>query len=209
MNLTVFGASGKVGRLVVDEALHRGHKVRAVTRVSNIFTNGENLEVFRANIYNKVAVSQAVEGSDVIISCLGSWGTPKKDVLSSAMKSIIPAMKMFKVSRIISLTGSDSLAANDQSSFIHRNSHKLLGKLAPKILNDADDHIKLLENSQLDYVIVRSPAMLSFGNPQNYELTSLRPMPWQLINRKSVACAMIDLAEVKLTGIRAPYITRK
>lgn len=42
------------------------------------------------------------------MSALGSWGTESKDILSSVIVNIIKAMKAEKVSRIISLTGTDA-----------------------------------------------------------------------------------------------------
>lgn len=39
MRITVFGATGSVGRHVVSEALRRGHEVIAVTRKRGHFAN--------------------------------------------------------------------------------------------------------------------------------------------------------------------------
>lgn len=142
----------------------------------------------------------------MVMSALSSWGTKKKDVLSTAMTSIIPAMQQHGVKRIISLTGAEARAAGDHLGVIHRFAHFGIGIVGGPVLRDGERHIQLLEQSDLDWVVVRSPIMRSNAN-QSYALSDHRPRPWALINRSAVARAMVDqLSDDGHLG-KAPYIS--
>lgn len=208
MQITVFGANGRVGRLVVEEALKRNFTVRAFIHGNNPLTKNDNLQIIKGNIYNKNDVIMALDGSDSVISALGSWGTPNKDILSEGMKNIIPAMHNLNMNKIISLTGTGCKSSHDTPSILHSLNRLPLLVVAPKVLRDAEKHIKLLEESRLEWTILRSPVMNDAGNPRSFKITKKIPPPWAKINRKAVAIAMLDLLENSAETKKAPFIAR-
>jgi len=209
MNITVFGSSGKVGRLVVDELLKNNHKVTAFIHINNPFSDNKNLKVIKGNIYDAKDVDSALDDANLVISTLGSWNTKTKDVLTSGMEIIIPAMKKKNISRIISLTGADARSVHDNHSLISNFSHVFFGVMASKILIDGERHIRLLENSGLDYTIIRSPVMREGGNEKSYELNLLYAKPWESISRYNVARAIVSQVEDKYFIRTSPYIHSK
>lgn len=209
MNITIFGASGNVGRIVTVEALKHGHKVVAFTHASDPFDADPNLKVIAGDVHDEAMVASAVQGADVIISALGSWGTPNKDVLATAMRCIIPVMQSQGITRIISLTGADARAPGDAHTLLHRITHSLLEFAAGKVLYDGEEHIRLLAGSGLDWTVIRSPIMHEHGSKTGYALSRLRPMPWNTINRHMVALAMLDQAETPTAVGQAPFIAQK
>ncbi|MEV0354793.1 NAD(P)H-binding protein [Nocardia sp. NPDC050697] len=63
MRITVFGASGRTGRLLVGQALAAGHRLAAVTRQPESFPFGhDRLEVIGADVLDATAVDAAVAG---------------------------------------------------------------------------------------------------------------------------------------------------
>lgn len=209
MNITIFGASGNVGRIVTAEALKHGHQVVACTHGSNPFESNDNLKVVTGDVHDEAMVASAVLGADAVISALGSWGTPDKDVLATAMRQIIPIMHAQGINRIVSLTGADARAPGDTLGIVHRISHALLKFAAGKVLSDGEAHIQLLAASGLEWTVIRSPIMNNHGGKTGYVLSRKRPMPWQTINRHLVATAMLDQAETPTADGQAPYITQK
>jgi putative NADH-flavin reductase len=209
MQITVFGANGRVGKLVVAEALKKGHKVTAFVYGDNPFKENLNLKIIHGDIYNFKDVKDSLVGSDSVISALGSWGTPKKDILSAGMNNIVAAMKELKINRIVSLTGAGCREYQANTSLLEKLSRIPLILLAPKIVKDAESHIKILYESNLDWTVVRSPVMNNWGNPNNYKLEKSCPMPWSTINRQSVALSLIELVLKNKSEIRCPYIRRK
>lgn len=206
--ITVFGANGNIGSRVVRLLLTKKYRVRAFVRGEHSFESHPNLEIVQGDIYDMQRVADAIKGSTVVISALGSWGTPKKDILSSAMKVIIPAMEQQRIKRIVTLTGSDARIPQDKPNIFHKLTHWLLSKFAPKILEDGELHLKLLRQSNLNWTTVRSPIMTNKGLKGEYELRYALPGPFASIARDDVAAALVWLAETGEYARRAPFIYR-
>lgn len=208
MKVTVFGANGKVGRLVVAELLMNNHHVTAFVHSQIPFDDHPDLSIIKGDIYDSKTVATSIKDSEAVISALSSWHAPKKDILTAGMQNIIPAMKQYKVKRIISLTGHEAQSSEDPPSLFHRFIHKALSGLGVKVLADGDEHIRLLEASKLDWTVIRSPLMNNWGRPQNFKLARHWPHPWQTVHRKSVALAMVEQLTDKNQIRKAPFIVR-
>lgn len=205
--IIVFGANGRVGRLVVNRLVAQGYHVTAFVHSASGLAQDNTVQVIEGDVRDHAAVMEAIQGADAVISTLGSWGTSTKDILSSGMAHILPAMSEHGIKRIISLTGSEARASGDRLSPIHRLAHFGVTLAAGKILVDGEVHIKQLEASGLEWTVVRSPIMNSKGS-SDYVLSNERPFPWATINRQAVADALVDqLTEVRFVGM-APYISR-
>ncbi|HEX8390321.1 MAG TPA: NAD(P)-binding oxidoreductase [Candidatus Saccharimonadales bacterium] len=207
MTVTVFGASGKVGRLVVERLLERGVMVRAFIRSVESIEASDGLEIFTGDIYDAVAVAEALDGADAVISTLGSWGTPKQDILTVGMTHVIAPMQAANIDRLVSLTGAEARADGDDISLLHRVAHTAASLAAGKILTDGERHIELLAASTLDWTVLRSPVMRS-GTTEVYHLTEKRPAPWDTIDRAAVAKAVVDQLEDRSFIAASPYVAR-
>lgn len=205
--VTVFGANGKVGSLVVQGLLERGHEVVAFVHHNNGLMESAQLKIVEGDIHDVAAVELAIGRADAVISALGSWHTPTKDILRSGMTSIIPAMQRRGIKRIITLTGAESRADGDGLSFVHRLAHLGAAVIAGKILLDGEVHIKQLQKSDLDWTVVRSPIMNGTGS-SHYSLSENRPYPWTTVNRQAVADALIQQLNDSHYFQKAPFITR-
>jgi putative NADH-flavin reductase len=205
MLIVIFGASGKVGRLAVAEALARGHRVRAfVHRHSNLPANPALVTV-RGDIANPEEVLAAIQGCEAVISTLGSWGTASKDIVATGVRHCLPAMKQAGIDRIITLTGAEARDATDKPKMFQRLTHILAKLAAGKILADGEEHIRLLRGSGLDWTALRSPVMT--GSPRIfYKLSLSPPNPWETIPRRAVAKAILDQLDGPAYSKTAPFI---
>jgi putative NADH-flavin reductase len=208
MNIVVFGATGNIGARVVSRLLQRGDTVTAFVHHSLHLPQDPKLVTVKGDIYNADDVERAVAGADIVVSALGSWGTKNKDVLTVGMKHIIPAMEKAGVKRIVSLTGSGVLLTTDKASWYDHLNPLLLQIVAPQILSDGKEHIRLLATSQLDWTVIRSPVMKN-GRPHGYNLQDRPPALWTRVCRDDVAQAMVDLAHLTTDEYskKAPFIT--
>jgi putative NADH-flavin reductase len=207
MHITIFGAAGKVGRLVVQELLARDHTVTAFVHRNSPFEESGRLRIAKGDVHEAADVAASTEGSQAVISVVSSWGTPDKDTLTAAMTNICPAMQAAGIRRIISLTGGDARAAGDSLSAMHRFNHALFNIIGPKIVVDAERHIAILKDSGLDYTVLRAPLMTK--NPSKaYRLDDQRPQLWDTVSYASVAAAMVDVLEQSSHIGSSPYIHR-
>lgn len=189
MQIAVFGASGKVGRLVVQQALQRGFRVVAFVHSHNPFAANPNLTISTGDIYKADDVARAINGSEAVVSCLGSWGTPRRDVLSSAMERIIPAMQAQGVERIVTLTG---IGVQAQPSTALVFGLRLLQWLpAGKVFADAEKHVQMLAASDLVWTTICSP-VINKSPKTAYYLKQKGMNPLRFISRAAVATALLD-----------------
>lgn len=206
MQITVFGASGKVGRLVVERALSDGHDVTAFVHSHAPFEKHERLRIVKGDVGDRTAVAFALQGSDAIISALGSWGTPTKDIISRGTAVILPAMEEKGIRRIITLTGASAFFSQDRPGTVARLMRWALGKVAPKILEDGEKHLRLLESSDRDWTCVRSPVMTP--GQSAYHLSDRLPGPFASIARTAVADALVEQLNTQTYLRQAPVIRR-
>jgi len=67
MNVTVLGATGGIGRAIVDELLDRGHEVTAVSRHVTRADVPAGVRVVTADLADPTAARAACTGSDVVV----------------------------------------------------------------------------------------------------------------------------------------------
>lgn len=116
LKILVYGASGKVGTHVVEEALNRGHIVTAVSRhPASITRSDPHLSVARGNILDAVSVADLVAGQDVVIvsvrGVIGTTGNPEETVARIGVENVVDALRAegSGKARLIHVGGSGSL----------------------------------------------------------------------------------------------------
>lgn len=209
MKILILGASGHVGQIVVRQALERGHSVVVFVHKNSSFHESKQLKIVRGDVHETKDISKALSDCDAVISTLGSIRGPAKDVLSSAMQRLIPVMNDRGIKRIVTLSGYNAFASFDSPTILDKAQHIVFATIAPKVLRDAEDHMRLLQDSSLEWSIVRAPVILNSGKP-NYTLsTASSCKPWQTIPRNAVAAALLDLVESDSYVSAAPFIFRR
>ena len=208
MKVTVFGASGNVGNLVVKRLLADDHEVIAFVHGASQFEESAQLHIVKGDIHEASDVAKALVDSEAVISTLGSWGTKQKDILSAAMRVIVPQMESLGIKRIVSLTGAAAIYPGEQTRTIDKLNRLILGFIAPKILRDGENHIKTLFDSSLDWTVVRSPIMKNYGSA-NYQLQQKPISPIAVINRQAVANSLVDLINQDNYFQSAVYIIKE
>lgn len=100
MNITIFGATGRVGKEFLRRALEDGLHVTALVRTPSKLTPHENLTILQGDIREYASVNQAIEGADAVFSAIG---TDKTTTLTEAMPLVIEAMNKENVKRIVTI----------------------------------------------------------------------------------------------------------
>jgi putative NADH-flavin reductase len=189
MKIAVLGASGKVGRLVVEDALRRGHTVNALIHKTQLDLDHPNLSTYPELKY-------AVNDVDAVISALGSWKSRGHNTLSTTMSALVPIMEKIGPRRIVSLTGADAWIDSDTPGFLNGLSHSIIMAVSRGVLADGEKHIEILAESTLDWTVVRSPVMTN-STSVAYRLQKELLPPYLLVSRVAVAGCLLDLAETE------------
>ena len=104
MRLTVFGANGKVGRLVVNKLIQKNYQIIAVVNNHSNFIPKNNL-ITLVNLNNEADLKQSIESSDAVISVVSSWKKNNRYSLSHTMKLLIPILSKNPSKKLFFIVG--------------------------------------------------------------------------------------------------------
>jgi putative NADH-flavin reductase len=194
MKIAIFGATGKVGRHLVDQALERGDRVTAFVRDPSKLTTQrhERLKVVQGNVQNPKDVEQAVAGTDTVLSALGQTKTSSKDVLTEGIKNIVAAMNKHGVRRLVSLTGAGVRDPKDEPKLVDRVIGSLLKLLQRDLLEDAVGAARVIQESDLDWVIVRAPVLNEAEKKGEYRVGYVGKESGTRLSRADLAGFMLE-----------------
>ena len=116
LNILVYGATGKVGTHVVDEALQRGHFVTAVSRdPSRIERQHANLIAAQGDLLDADSIANLVADKDVVIisvrGILGKEKRPENALQRVAVEKVVDVLRQAGAgaARLIHVGGSGTL----------------------------------------------------------------------------------------------------
>lgn len=173
MKLIIFGATGMVGKQLVQQALFNGYHVKAFGR--NVHTTDylptgpggktQNLQLVQGALFDEGEVYNAIKGCDAVLSAIGGSidGTDKTRTLG--MKNIIKQMQKAGVKRIIGIGGLGVLNAGENSLLIDKDDYP------PEYKAVGLEHKKayeLLNESGLDWTFVCPPNIIDAGPTGHY-----------------------------------------
>jgi putative NADH-flavin reductase len=102
MKLTIFAATGGIGRQALNQAVAAGHDVTAVVRNPSKLA-GQAVGVVTADLAaaDPAVLESAVAGADAVLSGLGPRSTSETGIASRGTGAIVQAMQATGVRRIV------------------------------------------------------------------------------------------------------------
>jgi putative NADH-flavin reductase len=223
MNITIFGATGGVGRHLVDQAVDAGHAVTAVVRRPDALTR--DVRIVRADLADapSSALESAVADADSVLSALGprSKDDALAHIVTRSTQGIIRAMKETDARRLVVIsavpvptvpsTARPDPPKNDPTDgFLMRT---LLNPIVKAVfwttyldLAETEDAVS---SSGLDWTIVRPPRLLDKPLTKVYRTSVEGNLPGgRAISRADLAHCMLDcLAQPATIGqaLRVAY----
>jgi len=208
MKICIFGAGGKTGIEVIQSAQEEGYEI-----VAFIYNNspriflGEKIKIIKGDVLDYPQVLKACVGVDAVVSVLGHTKGSDPRTQTKGINNIVNAMKENNIRRIISLTGTGVRIYGDVPSFIDKILNFIIKKVDRNRIEDGIEHSKVLQNSGLDWTIVR---VLKLSNnkkiTKKYTLTSGGPAELET-SRKKVAQVIVDLIKDKNDFSKMPIIS--
>ncbi|HEY3310733.1 MAG TPA: SDR family oxidoreductase [Anaerolineales bacterium] len=211
MKTVVFGASGRMGIKVVEQALEAGHIVTAFLRnPSKIAIQHPNLTLFQGDVMDASAVENAIAGQEVVISLLGKTRPPEpgmNSMLETAAKNIVAAMQKHGIHRIISTTGAGVPQPEDQPKVADRLVNTMLNFLQKNFVLDASASVKVIQSSDLDWTIVRFPRVTDGARTGKYRVAYIGKDSGTMISRADGADFVIRELNEKKWLRKAPVVS--
>src|SRR3984893_1245319 len=101
MKLTIFAATGGIGRQALEQAVAAGHDVTAVVRNPKKLSGEVRVVTADLAAPDPAALKSAVEGADAVLSGLGPRSTSEAGIAAQGTRAIAAAMKAAGVRRIV------------------------------------------------------------------------------------------------------------
>ncbi len=206
--LCIFGASGRSGKPLTEQALAAGYHVKGFVRDSaKLGLSHKNLEVIQGDVKSIDDVRRAVAGSSTVLSTIGHTKTSTKDVQTVATSNIVQAMQENGVRRFISLTGAGVKDSNDQPKFVDRVFGFLLSTFARDVIKDAERQAELIRASGLDYTIVRGPRLTDGPHTGSYRVGYVGKDSGTQVSRADIADFMLKQVKDDSWLSKAPVVS--
>jgi putative NADH-flavin reductase len=205
MKLTIFGATGGIGRHLLEQALSAGHDVTAVVRNPNGLPDGAR--IVRADLAAPdTAVDTALQGADAVLSSLGPRSKNDVGIASQGTTTILEAMNATGVRRIVVVSaapigtvpspGRPTPPRHDPGDgFFMRH---LLTPLVKMALRKPYADLALMEDvlraSDLDWTVIRPPRLTNKPPTGKYRIAYGQGVRGGLgVSRADVAHLMLDV----------------
>jgi putative NADH-flavin reductase len=197
MVITVFGATGMVGKQVVQQALANGHTVKAFGRNVLDYIDKDlhdaNFEAIQGHVFDAKEVLEAVKNADAVISVLGGEFDGLDKTRSLGIKNIIEQMQQASIKRIIALGGLGVLPDADGNFLL--DSPDYPSQFKPVGKEHAQAYLYLLA-SKLDWTFICSPNIIDANKTEQY-ITEIEGIPTPNLGEITAG----DLADCMLKAI--------
>ncbi|MBE0476757.1 MAG: NAD(P)H-binding protein [Coriobacteriia bacterium] len=201
MRLLVVVASSGVGREIVEQGLGHGHEIAAFVHGPPPELARERLRVLGGDARDRDALARAAAGAEAVLAAFGGPDASCRSKLcSDAMSSVVSAMKLQRVRRLVALSAAgvgESRASVPPAQRLRiatsrREAYTDLGRMEEVVLF-----------SGLDWTVVR-PAELSDG-----PLTGLYRVRDNVLPERGRTISRADVAALMLKALSSErYVGR-
>ncbi len=199
MTVLVIGATGSIGRLVVEEALAKGYAVRALVRSTEKARHlPAKAEAVIGDLTRPETLEAAVTGVDAIVFTHGSDGAGKvgaETVDYGGVRNILLALGSRKV-RIALMT---AIGVTNRTGSYNRSTESHDWKRRAE---------RLVRASGCPYTIVR-PGWFDYNKPDEHHLVFLQGDTRQAGNSSDGVIARRQIAEVLVSSLTSEEAARK
>ena len=159
MKIAIFGATGRLGKPLLEKALANEYDVTALVRDPTRLTiRHKLLKVIQGDATNYAAVERAVDNVDVVISVMAtssSQKAAKTKPLTCATQNIIDAMKKGEIGRLIVSSCKTVPQPGDKPDLRFKLLKIIVKLLAPQSWADTVGFVRTVRASDLDWTMVR------------------------------------------------------
>jgi putative NADH-flavin reductase len=207
--VAVLGATGRTGRIFVQEAVRRGHHVKALVRNVNASLDFPlGLKVIQGDATDEGSLQQLIEGVDVVVSLLGRTRGSSSDLKVRSTRLSLSIMQRNGVKRFLRLASAPSgvPVEGDEPTA----GQKLVAGLMKVLAGSAvDDELKASEDvrhSSVEWTVVRAPILTDTPYPGRYQVGSVGRKSGRKVSRAAIAQFILDEIENRKYVRKSPLV---
>jgi putative NADH-flavin reductase len=211
MQITILGSAGKIGKIVVVEALRSGYQVKVLVRnPDKLGELKDKVEIVKGNLLDPLSVEKAFEGSKAVINLSGAVKEPNQvEKFQKIGEILVEKMKQQGITRLINI----SLAVINlplEKLDLKRKALRVFVNLFYKQKKRVQEVVMrvILNDNDLSWTLVR-PAMVSNKPGTGIILASDLHMPGTTIMVEDLAKFMIEQITSTEWIKKAPFVASK
>lgn len=160
MKVLILGATGATGRLIVRDALAKGHSVLALVRSKAGAADFQTADVIVGDVRDEATLTRSLNGCDAVFCSLGTGVNLLGEIslLTEATRSLVTAMTHGGVRRLVCISALGVADSRGHGGFIF--DHLFQPLLLRHAYKDKERQEAVIRASSLDWVIIR-PARLT------------------------------------------------
>jgi uncharacterized protein YbjT (DUF2867 family) len=206
MKITVFGATGGIGRQLVAQALNHGHDVTAVVRdAARLPISDVALHVVTVpGLEQPDLLCSALIGSHAVLSAVGPRGRKDGPVASTAIRTILNVMDSAGVRRLVAVSAAPVGPVPDGESALNRwLLLPLVGRLLRSVYTDLGEMEAQLLRSSAAWTVIRPPKLVNKPLTGIYRTTLGGNVP------RGISISRADAAHLMLAALDQPATVKQ
>jgi putative NADH-flavin reductase len=162
MKIAVFGASGRIGSRIVQEALNRGHDVTAIVRHPQDYTLiHDHLKVAKGDLFDRQDVETGAFDQDAVVCAYSNTRGAPASTIAELPIPLIKGLKQAHIKRLIVVGGAGSLEVAPGVQLVDTPNFPTEYKSTALAHRDA---LKLYQNEkELDWTYISPAAEIAPG----------------------------------------------
>jgi putative NADH-flavin reductase len=215
MKLTIFAATGGIGRQLLEQAVAAGRQVTAVVRNPDKLTGDVRVVTADLADADPAVLESAVDGADAVLSGLGPRSNAEAGIASHGTRAIVQAMQATGIRRIVVVSAAPVATVpspgrpkpprhDPGDGFLMRH---LLSPLVKAAFRETYADLALMEDvlrdSGLDWTVIRPPRLTDKPLTGRYRTAYGRNL------RRGLFVSRADVAQLMLRMLDQPQAIKQ
>lgn len=211
MQITILGATGQLGKVVIKEALSRGYAVKVLVRTpEKLGALKENVDIVTGSLLDEFCVEKALKGSNAIINVAGAVKEPEQvKKFDQVGRILVDKMKSQGITRLINISLA-VISLPNETPDLQRRPLKVLVNIFFSTKKQVQEVLmaRIIADKDILWTFVR-PAFFSTKAGTGIVLADENKMPGTTIRLEDLAMFMIDQVTSSMWIGRAPFVSSK
>lgn len=209
MRIAVVGATGRTGKLVLEQALERGHAVVALARRPEaVELVHPRLSVLAGDVLDRESLAGSFVDCDAVISAIGA-GTSRAptEVYSAGITNVLAEMSVAGTTKLAVISAYPAGPPEERPGLGDRLVSAILWRFFGASYTDMRRMEQILAGSEAVWVALRPPRLLDKPPKGSYRIGRKPPRSGRSLRYGDLATALLDVIEQPEFFHAALYVT--
>jgi putative NADH-flavin reductase len=208
VRVALFGATGPLGRRILDQLVERDHQVNVlVGDPTRLTRESEKITVVKGDAEDPEKVDEVITGCEAVIDSLGVRSNTEAEVkrLIGVTELIVATMRRQGVPRFIGVAGAAVDVPGDRKGTGYTLAAWFSKLTARHVVEEKQKELEIVSRSGLDWTVIRVP-FITEGEATGRYRASLTGPPSSRISRADIAYVLVSQLQDRRFIRKAPFV---